>query len=100
MTYIVLGSALALLELWAMASQRGGAFYSLPQSARLLMPVLIALGSFRRPRAERIPIALFAVGLGLALNRDLTGDAIVAHIAVIACGLGAAWFGYHGSQSE
>jgi hypothetical protein len=94
MTYIVLGSGLALLELWTIASQRGGAFYNLPQGIRLLIPALIAVGSFRRPRVERIPIGFLAIGLGLSLNRDLTGNAIAAHVAVIACGLSAAWSGH------
>jgi hypothetical protein len=94
MTYIVFGSGLALLELWAIASQHGGTFYTLPQSMRLAMPVLLAGASFRRPRAERFPIVLCAVGLGLALNRDLTGNGAAAHVAVVACGLGSAWFGY------
>jgi hypothetical protein len=94
MTYIVLGCGLALLELWTIASQRGGAFYTLPQGIRLLIPALIVVGSFRRPRAERVAIGLFAVGLGLTLNRDLTGNWAVAHVAVVACGLSAAWFGY------
>jgi hypothetical protein len=95
MTYIVLGCGLALLELWTIASQRAGGFYTLPQAIRLLMPMLIAVASFRRPRAERIPIVLFAIGSGLALNRDLTGNGAIPHVAVVACGLSAAWFGYN-----
>ena len=94
MTYILFGAGLALLELWAMASRHRGTFYTLPQAMRLAMPVLVAVASFRRPPAERIPIVLCAVGLGLALNRDLTGNGAAAHIAVVACGLGSAWFGY------
>jgi hypothetical protein len=62
--------------------------------------VLIAVASFRRPRAERIPIWLFAIGLGLALNRDLTGNHAAAHVAVIACGLSAAWFGYTSTSTS
>lgn len=100
MTYVVLGSGLALLEFWVVLSQRGGATYTLPQGIRLLMPVAIALGSFRRPRAERLPIVLFAVGLGLTLNRELTGNIVVAHVAVIACGLATAWFGYGSTASH
>jgi hypothetical protein len=66
----------------------------LPQGLRLLMPVLLAVGAFRRPRAERLPICLLAVGIGLTVNRDLTGNPVAAQAAVIACGLSAAWFGY------
>jgi hypothetical protein len=94
MPYVALGCGLALLELWTMVSQRGGAFYALPQGLRLLMPVLLAVGAFRRPRAERLPIGLLAVGIGLTVNRDLTGNPIAAQAAVIACGLSAAWLGY------
>jgi hypothetical protein len=100
MTYTVLGSALVFLELYAIASQRPSSFYSLPQAIRLLMPVVMIVGGlFRKPRAEWIPIVLLAVGMGLALNRDLTGDAVVAHAAVIACGLSAAWFGYNSTPA-
>lgn len=94
MTYIVLGLGLALLELWAIASRRGGSFYTLPQAMRLALPMLLAVAAFRRSRAERLPIVLFAVGFGLALNRDLTGNGAAAHVAVVACGLGSAWFGH------
>jgi hypothetical protein len=101
MTYIVFGSALVLIELWAIASQRPSNFYTLPQAIRLLMPVVISVGGlFRRPRAERIPLVLLAVGMGLGLNRDLTGDAVAAHAALIACGLGAAWFGYNSTTGH
>jgi len=100
MTYIVLGCGLALVEVWAMVSRRGGTFYALPQGLRLLMPVLIALGSLRRPRTERIPIVLFALGLGLAINRDLTGNTVAAHVAVITCGMSGAWFGYRSPTSS
>jgi hypothetical protein len=94
LTYVLLGCGLALVELWAIVSQRDGIFYALPFLIRLMMPVLIAFVAFRRPPAEWIPIALFGAGFWLALIRDLTGDPAAGHVVVIACGLGAAWFGH------
>src|SRR5438876_6568215 len=91
MTYVMFACFLVALEAYRFVSGRSG--FVQPKTLTIGIPLVLALGTMKVARPERLALMMLAVTLELALNRSLLPNWIVAEALILPCAALTIWSG-------
>ena len=86
MVFVWIAIAVAILEMWAVASG-GHSEPGLPLIARVLGPLALAASAFRRKGLERVAVVLSAILIALLINARSLGNQWLVSVSIGLCAL-------------